>query len=57
KDEGKYDNTLLIYISDNGAAFPGAKTTLYEPGMNLPCIVRSPLHKKRGTFCDMIFLS
>lgn len=52
KDEGKYDNTVVIYISDNGAAFPGAKTTLYEPGMNLPCIVRSPLHQNRGTVCD-----
>jgi N-sulfoglucosamine sulfohydrolase len=35
-DTGKYDNTLVIYISDNGAAFPVAKTTLYDSGMNLP---------------------
>lgn len=39
---GKWDNTLIIYISDNGMAFPGAKTTLYEAGMNLPCIVKAP---------------
>ncbi|NLN19379.1 MAG: sulfatase [Firmicutes bacterium] len=52
KDEGKYDNTVIIYISDNGAAFPEAKTTLYDPGMRLPCIVRSPLHRKRNTTCD-----
>jgi len=52
KEEGKYDNTVVIYISDNGAAFHAAKTTLYEPGMNLPCIVRSPLHQNRGTMCD-----
>jgi N-sulfoglucosamine sulfohydrolase len=51
-EEGKYENTVIIYISDNGAAFPEAKTTLYEPGMCLPCIVRSPLHEKRGTVCD-----
>ena len=48
KESGRYDDTLVIYISDNGVAFPGAKTTLYEPGMNLPCIVRSPYQKKRG---------
>lgn len=42
KEAGKYDNTLIIYVSDNGSAFPGAKTTLYEPGMNLPCIVKAP---------------
>ena len=52
QEEGKLDNTVIIYIADNGAAFPEAKTTLYEPGMNLPCIVRSPLHQKRGTACD-----
>ncbi len=52
KEEGKYDHTVLIYVSDNGAAFHGAKTTLYEPGMNLPCIVRSPLHQRRGGACD-----
>lgn len=40
KKAGKYDNTIIIYISDNGIAFPGAKTTLYEPGMQLPCIVK-----------------
>ena len=52
KDTGKYENTVVMYISDNGAAFPEAKTTLYEPGMNLPCIVRSPLHEKRGGICN-----
>ncbi|MBD3180824.1 sulfatase-like hydrolase/transferase [Candidatus Poribacteria bacterium] len=52
KEEGKYENTVMIYISDNGPAFHGAKTTLYEPGMNLPCIVKSPLHQSKGTRCD-----
>ena len=48
KKYDKYDNTLIIYISDNGVAFPGAKTTLYEPGMNLPCIVRYPDQQNKG---------
>lgn len=52
KQTGKYDNTLIIYISDNGIAFPGAKTTLYEPGMRLPCLVRSPYQKRRGLICN-----
>ncbi len=42
KESGEYDRTLIIYVSDNGAAFPGSKTTLYEPGMRLPCIVKPP---------------
>ena len=54
KEAGKYDNTLIIYISDNGVAFPGAKTTLYEPGMNLPCIVRGPGQRKKGITCDAL---
>ncbi|MHC4167624.1 MAG: sulfatase family protein [Planctomycetota bacterium] len=54
KQAGKYDNTVVIYISDNGVAFPGAKTTLYEPGMNLPCIVRDPRQKKKGIACDAL---
>ncbi len=52
KEEGQYDNTVVIYISDNGAAFPQAKTNLYEPGMRLPCIIRTPWQRSRGGICD-----
>ncbi len=52
REEGAYDNTVIIYISDNGIAFPGAKTTLYEPGMRLPCIVRTPWQTRRGIASD-----
>ncbi len=52
KRAGKFDNTVIIYISDNGAAFPGSKTTLYEPGMQLPCLVRAPEQAKRGVACN-----
>jgi N-sulfoglucosamine sulfohydrolase len=54
KRAGRYDNTVVIYISDNGIAFPGAKTTLYEPGMNLPCIVRTPGQRNRGIASDAL---
>lgn len=39
---GVMDDTVILYLSDNGAAFPMAKTTLYEPGMRLPLVVRDP---------------
>lgn len=45
---GKSENTIVIYISDNGIAFPGAKTTLYEPGIKLPCIVKDPSIASKG---------
>ncbi len=52
KSAGKYDDTLIIYISDHGIAFPGAKTTVYEPGMRSPCIVRHPDAERRGITND-----
>lgn len=52
KEAGQYENTLIIFTADNGMAFPGSKTTLYEPGMHLPLIVRSPEQKNRGGTCD-----
>jgi len=54
KETGHWDNTLIIYISDNGIAFPGAKTTLYEPGMRLPCVVRNPYAKKKGVVTNAL---
>jgi N-sulfoglucosamine sulfohydrolase len=48
KEAGAYDNTLILYMSDHGAAFAGAKTTLYEPGMRSPLIVRHPGAPRRG---------
>jgi len=48
KRASKYDDTLIVYISDNGIPFPGAKTTAYEPGLRLPCIVRNPYAEEHG---------
>ena len=42
EESGKADNTIVIYISDNGMAFPGAKTSTYEAGIKLPCIIKTP---------------
>lgn len=45
---GHRDDTLVVVLSDNGPAFPGAKTGLYEPGVRLPLLVRAPNQKRRG---------
>jgi len=44
-DKKLADNTLIVFLSDNGIPFPGAKTTLYDAGLNLPLIVRKPKQK------------
>ncbi len=54
KQAGKFDDTLIIYLSDNGIPFPGAKTSAYEPSLRLPCIVRNPDAKKRGVVSDAL---
>ncbi len=51
KEAGRWDDTLLVFLSDNGIAFQGAKTTAYEPGLRLPCLVRNPYVEKRGVQC------
>lgn len=48
KKTNQWDDTLIIYCSDNGIAFPGAKTTTYDPGINLPFVVRNPYSEKQG---------
>jgi N-sulfoglucosamine sulfohydrolase len=48
KQAGKFDDTLIIFISDNGLPFPGAKTTVYEAGLRLPCVIRNPAAQQRG---------
>ncbi len=48
RKSGQADNTLVIFLSDNGIPFPGAKTTQYDPGLRLPLLISSPAQKRRG---------
>ena len=34
--------TLVVFLSDNGVPFPGAKTTLYDAGVHLPMLMYVP---------------
>lgn len=42
RKRNKEDNTLLIFTTDHGIAFPRAKSTLYDPGIKTTLIVKWP---------------
>ncbi|MEZ5399478.1 MAG: sulfatase [Bryobacteraceae bacterium] len=42
REAGQLDNSLVVFISDNGMPFPNAKTNCYDAGLHLPMIVRAP---------------
>ncbi len=48
QESGRDRDTLVIFLSDNGIPFPGAKTCLYDPGVHLPLLVRSPDQTRKG---------
>lgn len=58
KEAGIRDNTLVIFLTDNGgtagvqtfnAGMRGSKITLYEGGHRVPCFIRWPAGKLRST--------
>ena len=56
KAKGMYDNTVIMFTSDNGAEFyagsngklRGSKTTFYEAGIKVPGFIHSPLISAKG---------
>jgi arylsulfatase A-like enzyme len=43
------DNTLILFLGDNGCAFPHGKGTLYDPGLNVPALARWPGRIRAGS--------
>ena len=42
KDKGMYENTVIIFIGDNGRCNIRGKGYLYDPGLHIPLIVHWP---------------
>lgn len=42
KEDGILDNTIVVFMSDHGAAMPRSKQWPYESGLNIPLIIRWP---------------
>ena len=49
EDWGLRENTVAIYLSDNGPPFPRAKGSLYDPGVRTPYIWSWPERIEPGT--------
>lgn len=57
-EQGLADNTLVIFLSDNGgsgiadnAPLRGGKSQMWEGGLRVPCIVRWPRRISAGSVC------
>ncbi len=55
--QGISDNTLILFISDNGRPFPREKTTLYDGGIKTPWIVKWPGKVKTNSICKSLVSS
>ena len=54
RQHGFEENTLVVFMGDNGMAFPHGKGSLYDPGLNVPLIARWPGHIKPGVTKTLI---
>ena len=55
--QGVADDTLVLFISDNGRPFPRCKTTLYDSGVKTPLLACWPGVTPAGSVCDRLVSS
>lgn len=48
------NNTVFMFLADQGAQFPGAKWTVYDQGIRVPLLVRWPGHTPKGATSDAL---
>jgi len=51
-EAGVSANTMVVFVADHGLAMPRAKGTLYDPGIEVACIIRWPGRVQAGTRND-----
>lgn len=54
KASDRYDNTIIMFLSDNGGPLPRQKRAIYESGTHVPFMVRFPDGYKKGTIDDRL---
>ncbi|MHC4874016.1 MAG: sulfatase family protein [Planctomycetota bacterium] len=54
KETGLDKDTLAVFTTDHGSAFPGAKATCYDPGIGIPLIMHKPGEIEGGISYDQL---
>ncbi|MDN3476822.1 sulfatase [Pseudoalteromonas sp. APC 3355] len=54
KDDGLYDNTIIMFYSDHGGPLPRQKRLVYDSGLKVPFIIRYPNAKNAGEKDDQL---
>lgn len=54
EESGLAENTLVIYTTDHGVAFPGMKCNLTDHGIGVSLIIRGPGGFRGGKVCDAL---
>ena len=54
EEKGVASGLLVILVGDNGPPFPGAKCTIYEAGLRVPCLVWCPGRVPAGKVSDAL---
>jgi len=57
KDKGIYDNTVIIFIGDNGRCNIRGKGYLFDPGLHVPLIVSWPNRIEQGSVREEVVCS
>ncbi len=57
ESQGVSDNTVVLFISDNGRPFPRDKTSLYDGGIRTPWIAKWPKQIAAGETTDALVSS
>lgn len=56
KASGEYDNTIIIWYSDNGGPLPREKRAIYETGTNVPFMVSFPNGYRSGDIDNNLYM-
>ena len=54
EQEGLTDDTVIIYTTDHGIAFPFMKCNLYDTGIGVSLIIKYKTNPSKGRVCDSL---